>query len=69
MATSRSSFLFLTASHVSLVHIRESLLDFCFLHRTMSFEVLSESTDRQQSPGSSASFDVDPLGLDQKPGL
>lgn len=40
-----------TASHVSLVHIHKSLLYFFFasLFRTTSFEVLSESTNRQQS--------------------
>lgn len=54
-------------SHVSLVHIHKSMLDFCLasLFRTTSFEVLSESTNRQQSRRSNASFDLVPLGVDR----
>lgn len=46
------------------------MLDFCFasLLRTTCFEVLSESTNRQQSQCSNASFDLDPLGVDQSRG-
>ncbi len=60
-------FLFSTVSRVSLAHIHKSLLDVCFafLFRTTSFEVLSESTNRQQSRRSRESFDLDPLGVEQ----
>lgn len=60
-------FLFSTASHVSLVHIHQSILDLdlASLLRTTSSEVLSESTNRQHSRHSSGSFDLDPLGVDQ----
>lgn len=44
-----------------------ALLDFCFacLFRTTSFEVLSESTNRQQSRCNNGSFDLKPLGVDR----